>query len=247
VLRPDKDQAFVIHFDFEVELLEDLTNSREEARKGFEPVWTHPNCSASKAEVIPAGGAGAAAATTLYDAVFLAGDELMKKQRGRKALVLLSDGVDTGSKETLSSAVESAQRADTLVYSILFEDPNGYGKQHGRFRRACMGRRGGMGGGRGGGRYPTMNRPDGKKILEQISKRNRRPVLRGLPQVAHRQGLRGHRRGPAQPVQPRLHIRPAGQRTADIGESISPPDKKGCSCRPAKGTTRGKKIKWGHG
>jgi VWFA-related protein len=175
VMRPDKDQAFVIHFDFEVELLEDLTNSREKLEKALNQLDTpqlqrqqqgggYPNGSQRGGRGRGGGG------TTLYDAVFLAGDELMKKQRGRKALILLSDGVDTGSKETLGIAVESAQRADTLVYSILFEDPNGYGNNMGGFGGPRMGRRGGMGGGRGGGRYPTMNRPDGKKILEQISR-----------------------------------------------------------------------------
>src|SRR5450756_2264738 len=90
----------------------------------------------------------------LYDAVLLAADELMRKQSGRKALVLLTDGVDTGSKVSLSSAVEAAQRADTLVYSILFEDPEMYG--------------GGIGMGRIG-RVP-MNTPNGKRVLEQISR-----------------------------------------------------------------------------
>jgi len=57
--------------------------------------------------------------TLLYDAVFLASNELMKKQQGRKALIILSDGVDRGSKESLESAVESAQRADTwLLHSV---------------------------------------------------------------------------------------------------------------------------------
>src|SRR5450756_2988088 len=86
----------------------------------------------------------------LYDAVLLAADELMRKQSGRKALVLLTDGVDTGSKVSLSSAVEAAQRADTLVYSILFEDPEMYG--------------GGFGIGRIGGRGP-MNTANGKKAV----------------------------------------------------------------------------------
>jgi VWFA-related protein len=93
----------------------------------------------------------------------------MKKQQGRKALVILSDGVDHGSKETLASAVEAAQRADTLVYSILFADEQGYGSRGG-WGGGGMGGMGGMGrhGGRGG--YPQQVRPDGKKILEQISK-----------------------------------------------------------------------------
>src|SRR5215469_1481303 len=64
-----------------------------------------------------------------------------------------------GSKLTLSSAIESAQRADTLVYSILFADPQGY--------RGYGGPR--MGGRGGRGRYPPMQRPDGKKILQRLS------------------------------------------------------------------------------
>jgi len=87
----------------------------------------------------------------------------MRKQKGRKALVILSDGVDTGSKVSLSSAVEAAQRADTLVYSVLFEDRDAYGSPGGF---------GGMGrGGRGRGRYPMPSAApvNGKKVLERIS------------------------------------------------------------------------------
>src|SRR5258707_15038471 len=69
------------------------------------------------------GGGKRRGGTVLYDAVLLAADELMRKQSGRKALVLLTDGVDTGSKVSLFSAEEDAQRADTLVCSYLFEDP----------------------------------------------------------------------------------------------------------------------------
>jgi VWFA-related protein len=104
----------------------------------------------------------------LYDAVYLASNEMMKKQQGRKALIILSDGVDHGSKETLASAVEAAQRADTLVYSILFADEQGYGRGGGF--GGGMGGMGGMGRRGGRGRYPQEMRPDGKKILERISK-----------------------------------------------------------------------------
>jgi hypothetical protein len=52
----------------------------------------------------------------------------MQKQQGRKALVVLSDGVDTGSRESLEEAIESAQRANTVVDSILFKDEEAYGK-----------------------------------------------------------------------------------------------------------------------
>ena len=95
----------------------------------------------------------------MYDAVFLASDELMQKQQGRKALILLTDGVDTGSKVSLDRAIETAQRADTLVYSILFADPEPTGTRaipvmrHGR-RHGGMGHPGGgMGRWPGGGRW----------------------------------------------------------------------------------------------
>jgi len=91
----------------------------------------------------------------------------MAKQKGRKALILLTDGRDNGSKVSLNQAIERAQRADTLVYSILFtgeEAFNGPPPGFGGYGR----RRGGM----GGGRYPQQREslPDGKKVLQQISK-----------------------------------------------------------------------------
>jgi len=99
--------------------------------------------------------------------VYLASVELMQKQTGRKAIVVLSDGVDRGSKKNIDQAIESAQRANTVVYSILYEGEEGYGDGGGWGR-------GGMGGpwGRRGGSYPRPQeeRPDGKKVLERISK-----------------------------------------------------------------------------
>jgi VWFA-related protein len=181
MLRVDKDQAFIIHFDREVELLQDLTSSRDKLEvaleqlqtpqftqtSGNDPSSSDPNSGRGSRRM---GGAG----TLLYDAVYLASDELMKKQQGRKALVVLSDGVDHGSKETLESAIATAQRSDTVVYSILFKDDERDGGGGFGGPRIGMGG-GGMGGGmgrHGGGRgYPREEqRPDGKKVLERISK-----------------------------------------------------------------------------
>ena len=192
MLREDKDKAFVIHFDREVELLQDLTASHEKLQAALESLEA-PQFSRTSGGNYPSGGGASGpgsgggsgggqgrhrgGGTLLYDAVYLASDELMERQQGRKALIVLSDGVDNGSKETLEESIESAQRANTVVYSILFKDDEAYGNGGGFGRTGIsipgmggpgMGR-GGMGGGRGGRRNPEQH-ADGKKILERISK-----------------------------------------------------------------------------
>jgi VWFA-related protein len=167
VLREEKDFAFIIHFDFEVELLQDLTSSRQKLEKALGELETgngRPQWGQRTPGGYPRGGGRGRGrgGTSMYDAVLLASDELMKKQTGRKALILLSDGVDNGSKVSLDQAVESAQRADTLVYSILFEDPEmGFGG----VPMGGMGRRGGM-----GRPMPRMESRDGKKVLQDVSR-----------------------------------------------------------------------------
>jgi VWFA-related protein len=162
-LREDKkDQAFLIHFDYEVELLQDFTSSRKKLESKLDLLETPEMQRASDDGSGHRHGGG----TLLYDAIYLASNDMMMKLQGRKAVIILSDGDDRGSKETLASAIESAQRANTVVYSILFKDDEPFGARGGN----GGGGWGGHGGG-GGHRYPQQEqRPDGKKILERISK-----------------------------------------------------------------------------
>jgi VWFA-related protein len=175
VLREDKDQTFLIHFDHDTELLQDLTSSRSKLERAMDDVAlpddARPQLRGGGGGY-PGGGGNYPSGgrrsnlpgTTLYDAVLLASDELMRKQTGRKALILLTDGVDNGSKTSLPQAIESAQRADTLVYSIWF---TGEEQQSQPFNS------GGFGGRRRGGGFPTPMQargPDGKKILQQMSR-----------------------------------------------------------------------------
>ena len=95
VLRP-QDRAFFVRFDRRIELLDNL----------------------SQLEIDPK---ESARGTALYDAIISAARGLAD-QPGRKALIVLSDGYDTSSSAPLSAAVETAQRADALVYSIRFLD-----------------------------------------------------------------------------------------------------------------------------
>ncbi len=196
MLVQPKDRAFLIHFDREVELLQDLTSSREKLQSALELLKTssdreHSNDPNDPSNSPSGSGSHHGGGTELYDAVYLASNELMKKQQGRKAFVILSDGVDHGSKTYLESAIESAQRSDTVVYSIYFADShrndNNRANQGGGMGRGGGGYPGGGGGGwpgggggwpgggggRGGrgGQHPAESpRTDGKKILERISK-----------------------------------------------------------------------------
>jgi VWFA-related protein len=180
ILRPDRDLAFVIHFDFEVELLQDFTASARTLDKALDllHVGQQPpqqQQTQQQGGGYPQGsgrGRGRGGGTKMYDAILLASEDLMSKQKGRKALVLLTDGVDNGSKETLYQGITAAQKADTLVYSVLFSDSSAYGNPGG-FSGPGMGRRGRgrgmpmpMPAPRGGG----QELPDGKKVLQQIAR-----------------------------------------------------------------------------
>jgi len=187
VLREDRDKAFVIHFDTQVELLQELTSSRKDLQRALDeldssgPQLNRRNQGGGNpggGGGYPRGGGGypggggrgqRGGGTLLYDAVLLASNEIMRKEQGRKAVILLSDGVDNGSKTSLEGGIESAQRADTLFYSIRFYDATAYRNQNPYGGGPFGGGRGRRGGGYPGGGYPSANRPDGKKVLERIS------------------------------------------------------------------------------
>jgi VWFA-related protein len=188
MITRSSDRAFVIHFDREVELLQDLTSDRGKLEKAVGEIDTQ-----SAVESVPSVGGndqdqqqgrhrGARNGTLLYDAIFLACDEVAKKQTGRKALVVLTDGEDHGSQETLNSSIEACQRAETVVYTMYY----GGHEDHDYSDNSGMNRGGYPGGGYpgpypggypggypgsypGGGGSPRDNQPNGKKILQRIA------------------------------------------------------------------------------
>lgn len=115
VLRQDKDKAVVVQFDQAVVIRQELTSSRKDLEATL-TLLDLPNAQEA------ANGSG----TLLYDAVRTAAIQVMRTQHGRKAFVVLTDGVDEGSTITLNDAIEGAQRADTIVYCILFSDASYY-------------------------------------------------------------------------------------------------------------------------
>jgi VWFA-related protein len=194
-----RDQAFLLHFDREVELLEDFTSSRDKLHReldGMGPTTTERNSSNGPETSGDDRGSqrgSRGGGTQLYDAIFLASDELMKPKDGRKALVVFSDGEDRGSKENMNDAIDAADHANVAVYTVYFKGeeerqmgggfPGGGGRRGGGGWPGGGGGYPGGGGGYpgGGGGYPGgggrrgggESRPsvDGKKIMEEIATR----------------------------------------------------------------------------
>ncbi len=128
VLTP-KDEAFLISFDVNVDLLSDYTNSAGELRRAIDKASIN---TASSSAGIPGIGGGPIPTsnprgTLLYDAVYLAAHDKLQSQTGRKVIVMLTDGGDQGSQENLKSAAEAAQKANTIVYVIMIADRGFYG------------------------------------------------------------------------------------------------------------------------
>jgi VWFA-related protein len=121
VLTP-KDEAFLISFDINVNLLADYTNSPREIKRSIDSAQI--NTGAGTGSVT---GNGTARGTLLFDAVYLAAHDKLRQEAGRKILVLLTDGGDQGSQENLKTATEAAQKANAIIYVILIADRGFYG------------------------------------------------------------------------------------------------------------------------
>lgn len=124
VLRP-KDMAFLMQFGAEAELLQDETSSPKMLEKGLGQLRLSVPVGGIHPGPVPT--ASNMAGTILYDAVYLAANEKLKNEVGRKAIVLITDGVDTGSRISRDKSVEAAQKADSIIYSIYYVDPSAYG------------------------------------------------------------------------------------------------------------------------
>ncbi len=184
----EKNQAFLIHFDHEVELLEDFTSSRERLHQDLDAMGpsraSQNNSQGPETTGEDRERPNRHGGTQLYDAIFLASDEVMSSKQGRKALIIFSGGVDRGSKVRLNEAVDAAEKANVAIYTVYFKGeqehgdnlgfPGGHhgGGYPGGGYPGGVGYPGGGypgGGGRGGGQ--TENGVDGKKIMLTIAER----------------------------------------------------------------------------
>jgi VWFA-related protein len=122
VLRP-KDMAFVLHFDLEVELLQDLTNDKRRLTHGIDETVINAGGQGPTPGTFPTANIGG---THLYDAVYLAANDVLKGEIGRKVLILLTDGEDQGSRVKLDVALEAAQKSDVIIYAVDVVDREFY-------------------------------------------------------------------------------------------------------------------------
>jgi VWFA-related protein len=123
VLRP-KDEAFLISFGEESELLQDYTNSARLLTDGMRGLRVNSGVGGLGPGPVPT--AGGPRGTVLYDAIFVAATDKLTGEVGRKVIVVITDGVDEGSRVSIDSAIEAAQKADTVIYSIDYSDPAFY-------------------------------------------------------------------------------------------------------------------------
>ena len=127
VLTP-KDEAFLISFDVNVDLLSDFTNSPRELARAMNKASIN---TASSSGGVPGIGGGPfptsnPRGTLLYDAVYLAAHDKLQSQTGRKIIIVLTDGEDQGSQLKIKDAIEAAQKANIIVYPILIADTQQY-------------------------------------------------------------------------------------------------------------------------
>ena len=125
----DKDEAFVISFDITVDLLQDFTRDTKRLQAALNKAKVNVDYTSGG---IPGMGGGPvptrnAPGTLLYDAVYLSAHDMLAKEVGRKAMILLSDGQDEGSRLKIQDAIEAAQKADVIVYVLLCADRGFYG------------------------------------------------------------------------------------------------------------------------
>src|SRR5579864_3971561 len=125
----DKDEAFVISFDISVDLLQDFTRDTHRLQTALNKAKVNVDYTSGS---IPGMGGGPvpqhnSPGTLLYDAVYLSAHDMLSKETGRKAMILLTDGQDEGSRLKIQDAIEAAQKSDAIIYVLLCADRGFYG------------------------------------------------------------------------------------------------------------------------
>lgn len=144
VLRPNKDEAAVVSFTGETTLEQGFTGSIERLRRAIDRVEFIPPSGYIGGGVVvngtpPISGTNQslAGSTAIWDAVWATAEELISTsaEHTRRAIILLTDGEDTSSRMKMQEAIERAQKADALVYTIGIGDRYSFNVNEGALRK----------------------------------------------------------------------------------------------------------------
>ncbi|HEX4321266.1 MAG TPA: VWA domain-containing protein [Acidobacteriaceae bacterium] len=127
-----KDEAFLVSFDVDIDLLQDYTNSARMLQRAMDKAEINTAAGGGAAGIPGLGGGpvpvhGTPKGTVLYDAVYQVSNDKLSRETGRKAMIILTDGEDQGSDHKIGEAIAAAQKANTIIYGILLADRGGYG------------------------------------------------------------------------------------------------------------------------
>src|SRR6266478_4604929 len=117
------DEALVMSFDSNVDLLSDFTDQHGQLERAIRKSRINVPDQGTIAGNPGPIGSRQITGTALYDAIYLACGEKLASEAGRKAIVIVTDAEDTGSKVRLEEAIETAQRTDTVIHILLVVDP----------------------------------------------------------------------------------------------------------------------------
>jgi VWFA-related protein len=181
VLRK-KDMAFLISFGTETELMQDYTNSTRLLQEGLNKLEVQSGVGGLHPGPVPT--SGSPRGTLFYDAVYLASEEKLKSEVGRKVIVVITDGVDQGSRMSINQAVEAAQKSDAVVYCIEYYDSMAYG---GGFGMGIP-----IGGGGGGSAMRKLSEETGGRVFKVDRKHTLEQVFQELQEEMRSQYAIGY-------------------------------------------------------
>jgi VWFA-related protein len=168
-----KDEAMVMNFDLDVNLDADFTQDTAVLERAIR----RQRINAAGPMVTPGTIPQQAGGTNLYDAIYLACHDELATEAGRKAVIVLTDAEDTGSKLSLKDAIEAAQRADAVIHVILLSDPHFYGSMSLGYSGASVARK--MADDTGGRVIDVHNEKTLEKAFDVISEELRSQYVLG--------------------------------------------------------------------
>jgi VWFA-related protein len=124
VLRPKKDLGAVISFEGEATLVQNLTSDPEKLQRALDDVRITAQGAVARSGVgtPPINGDSRSGSTAIWDAVYSTSTDLLRREAGRRVVILITDGEDTSSRVNMREAIERTWRNEVIVYSIGIGD-----------------------------------------------------------------------------------------------------------------------------